>query len=413
MSQKIHAILAWLLAGSITAATLISLFYYLSTRDPAKSLLTLAQEIAWICFPVLFALLAALIIARQPRNLIGWLLMLPAITLSSEPVINLLFPEMTPAMANNPLGWLLLWYTCWSWLLLIYPILMLLLLFPTGRPPSPRWRWVIVFALGMCAFLMVMTAFGEVFELENRPPVPNPIGFISSDWASEDFLMVWSMALILLTVLCAASVAVRYRRASAIEREQIKWLLYACGLFAAAFIPFVSTGNYSEGLSLDVFGLLFVLAAQAIPIAITIAILRYHLWDIDVIIRRTLVYSIVTVMLALLYLGSVVLLQEVLGRYIDTSSPLVTVISTLFIAALFTPLRRRSQSFIDRRFFRRKYNAEQTLSQFAVTARDETDLQALTVKLLEVTNDTLQPASIGLWIRQTRRLQPGKPETRL
>jgi hypothetical protein len=146
----------------------------------------------------------------------------------------------------------------------------------------------------------------------------------------------------------------------------------------------------------------FNLAVMAIPAAIAIAILRYRLYDIDVIIRKTLLYGALTGLLALVYFGSVVLLQGLFEALTGQSSPIVIVISTLLIAALFIPLRRRLQRAIDRRFFRQKYDAQQVLAQFAKTARDEVELEALTAELARVTRETVQPESLTIWLREPR-----------
>jgi asparagine N-glycosylation enzyme membrane subunit Stt3 len=150
----------------------------------------------------------------------------------------------------------------------------------------------------------------------------------------------------------------------------------------------------------DVLSVLFGIAIMAIPAAIAIAITRYRLWDIDVIIRKTLVYAVLTGLLVLVYLGTVILLQNVFEAFSGQQSAISIVISTLIIAALFSPLRQRVQTGIDRRFFRQKYDAQRVLAQFAQSARDEVELEALTAELERVVRDTVQPQSVSLWLRE-------------
>jgi hypothetical protein len=202
-------------------------------------------------------------------------------------------------------------------------------------------------------------------------------------------------------MLAVASVFVRYRGAGTTERQQIKWLLYGGAAFVVVYAAGFLSGE-GEGNS-QLYNALLSLALLMLPLAIAIGILRYRLYDIDVVIRKTLVYGAVTAMLGLVYFGSVVLLQRLFAGITGVeSSPLAIVVSTLVIAALFTPLRRRVQEGIDRRFFRKKYDAQRILQQFAMTARDETDLDSLSSELVRVVQGTLQPERAGVWIRQDR-----------
>ena len=143
-----------------------------------------------------------------------------------------------------------------------------------------------------------------------------------------------------------------------------------------------------------------------IPASIGIAILRYRLFDIDLIIRKTLQYAALSALLALVYFGSVVLLQTVVGQATDAQSPLVIVVSTLLIAALFAPLRKRVQTAVDRRFYRQKYDAQQVLAQFAITARDETDMDKLTAELVRVVQETMQPEQVSVWLKPVKGERP-------
>jgi hypothetical protein len=299
-----------------------------------------------------------------------------------------------------------LWFTNWSWLLLIFPLLFVILYFPTGRLPSPRWRWLRALGLGLVAYFMVVTALLPELNVPVEPvpwTVPNPIGIASLGFS----MPVWIALLLTFVVGSVASLFVRFRRADPVERSQIKWLLYASGVFLVVYAG-AGFGADMGGSGNDIFEVALFLSILSLPVAIAIAILRYRLWDIDVVIRKTLLYAVLTALLALVYFGSVILLQQLFGALTGIEqSTLAVVISTLAIAALFTPLRRRIQDAIDRRFYRKKYNAQQVLAQFAITARDETDLDALLAELVRVVDETLQPEHVSVWLRKTNNPQGG------
>jgi hypothetical protein len=192
----------------------------------------------------------------------------------------------------------------------------------------------------------------------------------------------------------------RYRRVFTFaQRQQTKWFLFGLGIFFAAIPLSLLIGNSSRAFYLiqEFFYVLFLL----FPVTVAIAILRYQLFDIDVIVRKTLVYTVLSGLLALVYFGMVVLLQSLFDSVSGQQSPIAIVISTLVIAALFAPLRQRVQAVIDRRFYRQKYDAQQVLAQFAITARDETDMEALQAELLRVVQETMQPESVSLWLKPT------------
>jgi hypothetical protein len=357
------------------------------------------------------AALGALILARLPRHPIGWLLMIQGVGCAlAAPGSDYFRSLSAPPAAPSALFLVLLWFDNWSWLLLIFPLLFVPLYFPTGRLISRRWQGAVALGLGMCLLLMTLAGLGtRLSRTDQAWSVANPIGFIPDYW-DRAILPPWGLGLITLTLLSLGSVIVRYRGGSAVERQQIKWLLVGCLVFAAVYVALVAVpamrGDTAVG---TLWNLLFAPSLLAIPGAITMAILRQRLWDIDVLIRRTLIYSVLTGVLALVYLGTVLVLQNVLAALTGESrSELVTVLSTLAIAALFGPLRARVQAAIDRRFYRRKYDAAQTLAGFAASARDETDLETLSGRLVGVVGETMQPRSVGLWLRPATGAQPAQ-----
>jgi hypothetical protein len=227
----------------------------------------------------------------------------------------------------------------------------------------------------------------------------NPIGILREDTV-ELLAGVWIVGLLVLLVACALALFIPYRRADDTEREQIKWLLYACVVFLVVYVGGTVGGVAgSNGLGGYAWGIFFGLSLVMVPLAIGVAILRYRLYEIDVVINRTLVYGLLTVVLVATYFGGVVGLQYVFRALTGGESQLAVVASTLLIAALFNPLRRRIQAFIDRRFYRSKYDAAKVLQAFSLTLRDETDLDRLSPELLGVVRETVQPAHASLWLR--------------
>ncbi len=206
----------------------------------------------------------------------------------------------------------------------------------------------------------------------------------------------------------AASLITRFRRSHGDERQQIKWLAYA----AAAIPVWFLTNWWIEAINPVLFAVMDALIISGLPITAAIAILKYRLYDIDVIINRTLVYGTLTVLLAVIYFGGVILLREVFAPFIGGNNQVAIVASTLAIAALFSPLRRRIQSVIDRRFYRRKYDAQKTLQAFSARLRDETDLSSLRRDTLQVVQETLQPAHVTMWLREPVRERPSTSQTR-
>jgi len=279
----------------------------------------------------------------------------------------------------------------------IFSLLLILLLFPTGRPPTQRWRWVGAAAIGWGSLFVLMTTLSRRLTTPDLA-FDNPIGVLG-EGTFELFAGVWIVGLLMLLMACALALFIRYRRTNDTEREQIKWLLYACVVFVMIYVGGTIGGLAgTNSVGGDVWGILFGLSLLMLPAAIGIAVLRYRLYDIDVVINRTLVYIPLTTTLIALYFGGIVVLQRLFLTLTGEQSTLAVVASTLAIAALFNPLRRRIQSFIDRRFYRSKYDAAKTLEAFSVKLRDETDLQTLNNDLVGVVRETMQPAHVSLWL---------------
>jgi hypothetical protein len=399
MRHNRSALLAWIAFFVVTALAIATIVSNIIDASYGDSPLRLLRDGVWQLVPVTFALVGALIVSRQPRNAIGLLLLLPALV-QVIPVDSYLalFPDAPPS--NQTLGLLASWFQNWSWLLLIVPILFILLLFPTGRPPTRRWRWLIPLGVGFGAvFVLGVTFSQELGPMEGSWTLRNPIGVASQDSILSYVGIPLTISLLLFTTLCAASQFVRFRRASAVERQQIKWLFSAAALFTTVYVSGFFNGAFTDSAGL-LWNFLFTVAILVIPCAIGIAILRYRLYDIDIIIRRTLQYTALTGLLALIYLCSVVLLQSLFDALTGQQSPIVIVVSTLAIAALFSPLRQRVKSVVDRRFFRRQYDAKQTLAAFAAVSRDEVDLDALSTALLGAVEGTMQPGCVLLWLRE-------------
>ena len=405
MSRRTAAWLVWSLYGlTICLSTVWSGVGLLGQDGSRNALYLIGEALISLAAPVVFAIVAALIVSRQPRNTLGWVLMVPVgLYVVGGPIASYL-ESLAPSPPEPTLPILLMaWFNGWNWLLLIIPLLFIMLLFPNGQPPTPRWRWVGVAAIVWAALFVLLTVLLQQINAVTTPNLvfDNPIGVLGKETV-ERLVGVWIVGLLALVVVCAVALFVRFRRANATEREQIKWLLYACALFLVVYVgDFVGGLGGKASVGGYIWGVFFGLSVIALPAAIGIAILRYRLYDIDVVINRTLVYGSLSVSLALVYFGGVTATQAIFRNLTGQQElpQLVVVASTLVIAALFTPLRRRIQLFIDRSFYRSKYDATKTLEGFSIKLRDETDLEALRGDLVEVVTETMQPTHVSLWLR--------------
>ncbi len=404
---KFSAVTAWILCAAACLAAFISAGSHLAHLSQSDNTIKVVGDLAWNFLSVPFAITAALIVSRQAGNVIGWLLMAPAfLSIIGLPFDSYLSSMVTPPANPGFLFLFTLWFSNWDWLGLIFPILLIALLFPDGRPPSTSWRWVLILACVLGAVFIFIATFSKRLGPVNNADwtVANPIGFLDETFI-QTFIGFWVVGLTVMTISSAASLFARYRHTGRVEREQIKWLLYACGVFIVIYIPglLINTLNSGDNSIIpNFFNLLYGLSIYTFPAAIAIAILRYHLWDIDLIIRRTLVYGALTATLGLIYFGSVILLQQVLGGLTGESS-IAIVLSTLLIAGLFDPFRQRVQGFIDRRFFRPKYDAARALEEFSSAASREVELDRLTQQMVTMVDQTVQPDGVWIWMRDKKR----------
>ena len=411
MSRRTSAWLAWSLAVLSLVLCAAAIGLYLATlpvQPPTPSSWGTGglSAVLYIYLPFLaFPLVGALIASRRPNNPIGWICLaigifwMLAIMSGSYAMyaLRVASPGSVPfPAAIASLGEELAPAT--GELIGTY----LLLLFPDGRLPSRRWR-PLAWLSGAVIVLMSVGGILAPERLQVLGGVRNPFGLEQYPWLADA-----AQGITLLLPLCilasALSLVLRFLRSGAEEREQIKWLAFAALILGLGFSSFVIPGIISPHTTSSANSLwqnlledIVTLSFAGVPVAIGFAVLKYRLYDIDLLINRTLVYGSLTAMLVLVYLGGVISLQYALRTLTGQESQLAIVASTLAIATLFNPLRRRIQGFIDRRFYRRKYDARQTLEAYSDKLRDETDLEALNNELVEVVRETMQPAHVSLW----------------
>lgn len=388
------------LVWSVAALSVAASFYIALVDDSGSdgSVAWVAQNIAWALLPAAFAVTAALIIGRQPRNLIGWLLMISAVGYLAGVFVGDWVNGFETAPETVTVGLLAaLAFDNFNWVLLIFPIFHLLLVFPTGRLLSPRWRWVAVLETVMILVMLVISVFPQpATPFSQAWSVDNPIGLFSASFLDGPFLDVWTAGLAVVTMAGVVSLVVRFRRASPVEREQIKWLVFAVAIFAIFYILAAVTEGWSSNGWLDFF---FALSLVNIGVAIAIAVFRYHLFDIDRIISRTVGYTLVITVLGGIYLGLVTLTTTL----IPTQDSLAVAGATLAAAALFNPLRRRVQRTVDRRFNRSGYQAQVVSDRFATTLRESLTTDQLTTEWTRTVEHTLQPSTVGVWVKHGTR----------
>ena len=338
-----------------------------------------------------FLVVGGLLAARRPENPIGWLFLAfgfgaafdfaayqwAYLTLIDDPG-SLPAGNLAAALAGH------VWHPSFELFVLSF------LLFPNGRLLSPRWRWVAWAAVANGVVLLLFAPFESTFAKEEFPTAEPVFRNALTPVANA----LWGVLLpltILMLIAAGVSLVLRLRRSHGVEREQIKWFVIPIAFTLFAFpVLFAVTG--------DAYG---VYLLPLIPISAGVAVLRYRLYDIDLVVNRTLVYGLLTATLGGVYVGSVLLLQLALDS-VTSNSSLAVAVSTLAVAALFRPARARIQAVVDRRFYRHKYDAARTLERFSARLREQVDLDALGGELRDVVSETMQPAHVSLWLRGAR-----------
>src|SRR5215204_2235299 len=404
MSRRTATRIAWSLWGLSLALTALSLLLLdRSISHPGVHVFDhwLDSTLAAIVFSTVGAVIAP---RTPPRNPIGWLFcvvgLLFAVThFSAEYAIYTLLA--TPG-SPPPGGEAAAWLTSWLWVPQLGSVVFVVLLFPDSRLPSRGWRWFAWLSVLLVLMGAVLAALSPGPISVGLGPVRNPLGVESL----PSFIQVVERVVNTLLFAAVISLFVRLRRARGLERQQIKWFVYATALTICGGILTYPVSEAIGSVWLKWIGFVpFILGVMAIPISMGIAILRYRLYDIDILINRTLVYGSLTAMLAVVYFGGVATTQSIFRALTgqEQQPQLAVVVSTLVIAALFSPLRRRIQGFIDRRFYRRNYDARRTLEAFSAKLKDETDLAALREDLVSVIGETMQPTHVSLWLRPDHR----------
>lgn len=383
----LHVGWVWLLVLNIRAGL---------TGDTFSSVSAITNAVPVVAFVAVGFLVAT----RKPDNPIGWLLLVTG-PISGLTLLATQYAAYALLAGHGELpgGRAIAVALNGMFIPSLFVLIMLALLFPTGRPPTRRWRlvvWLAAVSLTLLFLISHMLELDPPFSEIRNPLRYEPRGIV----AGALFLCIIS-GLFASAVAACASVIVRFRRSKGDEREQLKWFVLAASTLPLGLMIHLSAETFAPS-AIAAVEAGFSLASSLLPIAIGIAILKYRLYEIDRIISRTLVYASLTVVLAGVYIGLVLAGQALFSSFVGGSN-LAIAVSTLAVAALFLPVRSRVQTFVDRRFYRRRYNAQRTLEAFGSRLREQVDLGALSGELRGVVDDTMQPTHVGLWLRDVPR----------
>ena len=349
-----------------------------------------------VLMAITFGTVGLLISVRVPGNRMGWLFAAIGLGSALQELIAA-YVAYGGLVAPGTLPWVaeIAWFEAWDWVPVAgVATTFLFLLFPDGRPPSPRWRPVAWLAAGAILVASIFLSI-QPGPIDSAEFLDNPLGLNIGELAGPLGGAGFG-ALVLAVVLSATSMVVRFRRSRLIEREQLKWFASAAVVAGLVFAGLGAIDSANKA-----FQILTIVALLGLPVSAGIAILRYRLYDIDRIISRTIAYAVVTAALAIVCAGIVVGLQALLATF-ATANSLAVAASTLVVAALFQPLRRRIQRVVDRRFNRARYDAGLTVAEFSARLRGEVDIATIATDLHGTVLNAVNPSSLGLWIREAR-----------
>jgi hypothetical protein len=399
LSRRAISVAAWVVGGLAIVITVASIVVWAVTDAPIEVLSFPDPGLA-LSFP----LVGALIASRRPENSVGWVMLAISVgtSLSVASGTYAYAAHVTwPALPGEEwAGWLQNWVWVIGFVLIAN---VLLVVFPDGEVPARRWRVVVAISLANLGLIAISSAMHPTIEFPfDSPPIPSPFPVTLPTAVSEDVQMAGFLFGLVLMLVCVVGLVRRFRRSSGVLRLQLSWFTYGyvVGL-VVLFGTVVIGGSGSEArLGLTAFDAFAgALALGSIAVGVGIAVLRYRLYEIGRLVNRTIVYALLTTVLVALYAVLVVGIGTALGR---TSSPLLIAGATLVVAGAAGPLRRRIQALIDRRFYRRRYDAERTLAAFGARLRDEVDLEELRALLQRAADETVQPATVAVWIRGGR-----------
>ncbi len=388
-ASSVSMTLAGALLGIVLGSIVLSWILTVANGRPL-----FAQGLAALDSVALYGVVGAVIAWRRPENSMGWLFLATGVVWTTGRLSEEYAQYALATRPDLPGGVAAAWYGEWFWIpALFLTFVFSLLLFPDGTLPSTRWRPFLWFAIAACGIPTVLAALEQELELASGDvAVQNPIGLMPFDDIEQFAAMPAPLAGIC-ALVALFSLVLRFRRARGDRRQQLKWVAYAATLLVLGFMGMAILDEMLAQRPPVIDAALFTV----VPVAAGLAILKYRLYDIDRIINRTIVYAALTAVLAGIYALCVVVLPSLAGA--GNRSDVVVAGSTLLVAALFQPALHRIQGFIDRRFYRSRYDAARTADAFGARLRDQVELNEVTLDLLTVVKHTLQPAHASLWLR--------------